>query len=513
MAPKGPKYPNPSRSQPMSNLFLTLLAGLIVFAQFMNYRTGGAAGKLGGKTPVLYWAVNPSPEANETVKIFRAWLGRHGYPDIDLRFDVGIDQQKVVVQAVTGVGSDFFNAGSSLIPYYKDVGICADLTGVVEKMGLSGKDFYGPTLGDMKFGDRFYAFPNLTSLRLFLVNRGKFKALGLVPPSGRLDFKTFEALGVDYVTRANKGLSRRAFFFADSLPREIMMRSVGISYFNETLTGPDFTPDDKRFVAILELVRKWTELDHLAPTESELSGFNTEGGSLAARGGYGAEQELFYRGNFALLNASRGSMILIRQQGAPIELGALEPPHGGFPNTIAISVAMCAYTKSPGASYFKYFLEFLRSEDYNLQLIRNCNDLPPNPVYQRHPELVHPSAHPNEWPLHEGIAAISESITYGRVHSPWIIFRNIQTMEKKPITLFMFGKLPAVEVVAQVHQYMTREIAAYLKRHPESRGAYTKALERQKMIDGLKAAGQPVPLSLIDNTFAKAYLAKMGRAK
>lgn len=497
----------------MSNLFLSLLAGLILFAQYMNYRADQSAGKSEGKAPVLYWAVNPSPEASETVKLFRAWLARKGYPDIDLRFDVGIDQQKVVVQGVTGVGSDFFNAGSSLIPYYKDVGICADLTGIVEKLGLTGKDFYGPTLGDMKFEGRYYAFPNLTSLRLFLVNRGKFKALGMTPPSGRIDFTAFEALGKEYVARANKGLARRAFFFADSLPRELMLRSVGLSYFNETLTGPDFAPDDARFVAILALVKKWTDIDHLAPTESELSGFNTEGGSLASRGGYGAEQELFYRGNFALLNASRGSMNLIRQQGAPMELGALEPPNGGFPNTIAISVAMCAYAKSAGAGYFKYFLEFLRSEDYNLQLIRNCNDLPPNPAFHKHPELLRPAGRTNEWPLHEGIADIAENITFGRVHSPWIIFRNIQTMEKKPITLYMYGKLTAAEVVAQIHQYMVDEIATYLKRHPQSRAAFAEASARQKRIDGMKAAGQPVPLDLIDNSFARAYLAKMGKAK
>ena len=158
------------------------------------------------------------------------------------------------------------------------------------------------------------------------------------------------------------------------------------------------------------------------------------------------------------------------------------------------------------------FLDFLRSEEYNLKQIRECADLPANPAFHRHPDLLRPAGRTNEWALHAGIADIAENITYGRIHSPWLLYRNIQVMEKKPITLFMFGKLQATEVVQQIHRFITEEIKVYLKRHPEAKAAHAAACERQARIDALKAAGQPVPAGLIDNSFARAYLVKMGKA-
>jgi ABC-type glycerol-3-phosphate transport system substrate-binding protein len=162
-----------------------------------------------------------------------------------------------------------------------------------------------------------------------------------------------------------------------------MWRSLGLSQYNETLTA--CTLDDPRTVRVLRLIYKWTYEDHIIPTLAERDSFATDAG-------YGGSTiQLFNSGNYALFPCCRYGLIQLRnfqksrrEKGQPrLELAVVEPPHGGFPNASTGTRASAVYKGGRHQDLAKYFLAYLASEDYNLNIVRDSDALPPNPKYTR----------------------------------------------------------------------------------------------------------------------------------
>lgn len=362
----------------MKYLFLSILAVLLV-ASFVTYRmTPGARSDV----PVLYWVTDPNPARVLQVSTFQNWLEKNHYPRFVLEVDTAnMTADKVLIQAVSGVCADIIgHTGGNNMRLRQAVGILEDVTDWGQELGFDTSKTYPAMEPELTVDGRQYAFPCNLYAHMFWVNEDTFAKYGMPDPPKRWTFQEFEDMGKRFVASANEPGKPRMYFFADSLDTTQMIRSLGLSRFNETMTA--CTLDDPRMVEVLHLNYKWTYQDRILPSRADRESF-------ATNAGYGGStMQLFNSGNYAMYRSGRYALIQLREFSlqarkdgkGPLRLAVSELPHGGFPNTSTGTRAAAVYKGGKHRELAKYFLAYLASDDYNMNIVRDADALPPNPA-------------------------------------------------------------------------------------------------------------------------------------
>ncbi len=333
--------------------------------------------------PVVYWVTDANPARVEQVAIFQRWLKKHNYPDMELRVDsANRDIAKMIIQGVSGVGGDTIDVASGAgMRYFHSMGLLEPVTEQAKRLGYGLDKTYPPIRPELALDGEQYMFPCNVYATVFWVNKSTFQKAGVQSPPTRWDFETFERIGKEFVKKTNTPGERRRYFMANRVDPIVMMRSLGLSRFNETLTS--CTYNDPRYAKALSLMHKWTFEDHILPTASDVDAFDTDAG-------YGGPAlYLFDKGNYAMFGMGRYALIRLRDQQRErlekklpmMELDIVEQPHGGFPNTNTGTRAAAVYVGSHQKDLAVYFQAFLASKDYNMQVVRDADALPPNPIY------------------------------------------------------------------------------------------------------------------------------------
>jgi len=262
--------------------------------------------------------------------------------------------------------------------------------------------------GNVSYADRQFAFPcNVTSEMLW-VNKEAFENAGLELPAKRWTVEEFERIGREFVIRSNPpNQLQRIFFITDYEPLSLA-KTLGGSLFNETATAP--AVNSKPMIDAFNLRYKWTfESPRLIPTASERNSFSTSSGYG------GAGLALFAQGNYALVASGRYLLIQFRKiteervgaGGTPLQLAVSEIPYWEMPICKTFTRATAIYAGGKHKDLAKYFMAFLASADYNMNIVHDADALPPNPKYTELEEFKHPKDYPEEWGCHE---AFSESM-------------------------------------------------------------------------------------------------------
>lgn len=460
--------------------------------------------------PVIFWVTDPNPARVEQAAAFSHWLKRNGYvtpegkPIVELRLDFGNNaNEKVVIQGVSGVGSDLFDQSSQTLHFGQAVGIVADVTERAAELGFDTSQTYQAIVPDLTVNGRQYAFPCNVSVGLFFANKETFAKYGLDPPAGRWDTQTFEQIGKQLVAAANPPGQRRTVFMADDVHVLTLHRSLGLSIFNETMTR--CTLNDPRYIAALKLKYKWTYDDHLIPSLAERSSFDTQSGFG------GPKLQLFAKGNYALVAGGRWMLVQFRKFGA-MDMTICEPPYftGGMPNTTFYTRCAAVYQAGKHRQLAELFLAYLASEEYNMQIVRDADALPPNPKYADSEAFRNPPDYPNEHGIHQPFLDAALNIAIAVPASPFVIksvqSRHLQQAEEA----FMNDRLTAEQAALQVAERINAEIQRTLAEQPALLSEFQRRVELQQKIDALRAQGQPVPLELISNPFHRKWYAFNG---
>jgi len=341
-------------------------------------------------------------------------------------------------------------------------------------------------------------------VHLYWVNKDTFEKYDQPVPPRRWDFETFEKMGKAFVDAANKPGERRTVFYANGMPTDTMRRSLGLSTFNETLTA--CTLNDPRNVTVLKTLHKWTYDDHILPSAADQASFATESGYG------GATLQLFNNGNYAMFRMGRYALIQLREFGA-LNLSVSEPPHGGFPNTSTGTRAGAVYIASKHKDLAKYFLAYLAGEDYNMQIVRDADALPPNPKYTVIDEFLRPKDYPNEWGCHEVFSEAADEIAIGGDYSPFVVPNTVSRIHTEATEAFMSDIATAEDASKIAADQIDDEIKRSLEENPKLRPLYEKLTKNQEKIDQLRADGRKVPLELIENPFHRRYYVFKGWAE
>ena len=456
--------------------------------------------------PVLYWVTDVNPARMEQIRIFHEWLEKNGHPRFELRLDTAnSDVFKMIIQGVSGVGGDIMDlwTGSGM-RYFHQVGLLTDVTEWAEELGFDPSHTYRSMEPEITLDGRQYMFPCNVAVIMYWANKETFAKYKQPVPPRRWDFETFERLGKRFVEAANPPGKRHTVFFANLVLTQVLRRSLGLSTFNETLSR--CTLDDPRNAQLLKRVYKWTYEDHILPSAADRESFAT------ASGYGGTELQLFNSGNYAMFWMGRYALIQLRKFGA-LQLWVSEPPHGGFPNTITGTRAATIYIGSNHKELAKYFLAYLASEDYNMQIVNDADALPPNPIYTQIEEFRRPPTYPNEWGCHEVFAETAETIAIGGSYSPFVVPSVMQRIEQEAEQGFMSGIYSAEEAAQLAADRINDEIQRTLKENPKLKPLYDRLVERQNRIDQRRDEGRKVPLAWIENPFYRRYYAFKGWAE
>lgn len=503
----------------MKRLFATILA-ILVLASVYTWRTlPGAA----GDAPVLYWVTDANPARAEQIRTFKQWL-RKTYPDapdITILVDTAnTSPEKVLVQGVSGVCADLIDhSGGSALRFRKSVGLLEDLTDDAARMGFDLSKTYPaivPELvapvktvdadGRATYVERQFAFPCNVTAEMLWINREAFAKAGLEPPARRWTVDEFERVGREFVLRANPSNAiQRVFFIADVQPL-LLANSAGGCLFNETATAP--AVNRQPMIDAFKLRHRWTfESPRLLPTSSERSSF-------AASSGYGgAGLAMFAQGNYALIYGGRYLTIQFRKisderiavGGRPMDLAICEMPHWTMPISRTFTRATAIYAGGRQKELAKYFLAFLASEDYNLNIVADGDSLPPDPRYTQLEAYRRPKDRPDEWGSHEALAETMDMIAVPGESSPFVIDDVVNRLLEKAQDYHINNLKSAEQALADLEREMAAEIRRSLDEDPDLLPLYEARLAAQAEIDALRARGAKVPLSLISNPYHRRW--------
>ncbi|MFZ2657959.1 MAG: ABC transporter substrate-binding protein [Victivallales bacterium] len=487
----------------MKYVFLAIFCVLIIATigtAMVNKQT--SSGK-----PVIYWVTDNNPARALQISTFQSWMKKKGYPDCELRLDTANrDVSKQIIQSVSGVGGDVMDCGSSGgdVMYFAEMGVMEDVTEDAKKLGFDPSKTYPSLEDDLKVGDKQYIFPCNVSAGLYFVNCAIFKKLGLEPPPMRWDIAEFERRGREFSEVANKGLERREYFIASGVDTIPLMRSFGNDVFNETLTGSKMTGEGHDgYARALALNKKWIDVDHILPSAAEVASFATDSGY----GGVGFQ--LFFKGNFAMISTGRFALIQFRQFGK-MDLDAVEYPNGGYSNTTIATRAALVYKGGERKDLAKYFLAYLASEDYNMNIVNDADALPPNPEYTKCEEYLHPKDYPNEWEVHKKFAQDAVDISIVFTKSPFVANNRVYSYMSDSGQAVFSGKLTPEEAVKLCETRINEEIDRTLLEKPKLKPEYDRQVELQKKIEEYRKAGRKIPRVWISNPFHKKYYKDMG---
>jgi ABC-type glycerol-3-phosphate transport system substrate-binding protein len=462
-------------------------------------------------------------------------------PKLEMRVDTGNnDNTKKIVQSVSGVGGDVMDLyGGGQVRQLAEMGVVRDVTADAARLGFGLDKTYPAAAAEILIPQADgstpqFAFPCNIFSAAFIVNKDAFDRAGVATPPRQWTCDTFERIGREWVAKANASGGPRAFF-ADTIDHNILRRSYGVSDLNESLTAAAL--DDPRAVAAMQRYYDWTYRDRLLPSGADRASFTSDSGYG------GGNPQLFAAGRFALLNTGRHLLITFRQFNIdrvkrgerPMRLAVAELPYAEFPNTMIQSRSAVVYAGSPRPDLAVLFQAFLASDDYNMQVVRDADSLPPGPAYAKRPEYLTPPPDPaagidpeSENEVHGPFAEVALERAVGWSFSPFVQHSVVTKEVDLVVDELMNNRKTAEQAMRDAARRIDAEIARNLQEKPAMRPAYDAAVRRQQQIDAMKAAlvafelkspGTPVPhelripLNLIDNYFHRAYYRHKGWVK
>ena len=480
-------------------LFATIAVGLVLASAGIIATQPGAQSEV----PIIYFGTGTNPFRIKDVELFHQWLIDNDKPKVELRLDVAQSGDKSVIQGVSGVASDILQVP---VPWYQQLGLIEDVTDAADSLGFDVSKTW-PALEPLLTVDgRQYGFPANVTTTSFWVNLETFEALGMAPPPRHWDIPTFEAIGREFVERANEAGKPRAVYFADDFTNEYLLRTLhrtfGTSVFNETMTRS--TLGEQGFVRAMELLYKWTYKDHLFPSAAEKESFAAAGGFI------GSSMSLLNDGTFGMVSIGRWCLVRLRQFDDPPRVGVSFFPHAEFPNCVIDTRVVAVYAGSKHKPEATLFLAFMAAKEYNEHIVRIADALPPLPEHTRTELYRRPVGHENEWGAHEAPVEAAQTLAIAPSISRFVPKATVVRIKRQMLERVMSDRATAAEAAQEAEDRINDEIERTLRESPTLRRRHAELMRTQEQIDARRRKGQPVPRTWIANTFHEHYYAFKG---
>ena len=486
----------------MKRLFLILL-GLLIAASCYTMLT---AERRRADVPMIAWRSDPNPQRYEQIDLFHKWLIRNGHlsksggPACRMTLDTA-ENQSTLIQAVSGMAGDIFDTPD--VPGYAGLGVLTDITDIAKQGGFGLENTYPGLAALLSRNGRQYGYPCNAAAFAMWINADTFATYGMKPPPDNWTPDQFEAIGCEFVRRANAGRARQDVFFTMSLDSDwgIMMltslvRSRGTDLYNETQTRAEI--DNEAFRDAFRRFRKWTYEDHLAPTAAEVASMNTDSGYG------GGDYSNFLAGKYATIVMGRYCLIRFREFSRRINLTLCRMPAYEFKNLPLTVRAAVLYRGSGNPELARLFFEFLSDEEYNRHILEGADGLPPNPAVAAAEIPRIREKYPNEGDCHEREFEWAQTIAIPRPFSPFVKAGTTDWL-RDALTRYFNGRCNLEEALRLAESRYNREILLSCEANPAARREWEHREQLQKQIDERKRSGRKIPAEWITNPFHLKY--------
>lgn len=535
----------------MKKLFVTILLALVAASFFTMYTSRDQSSDV----PVITWRTDANLQREEQIMLFREWLVANGHvrkdkngnvvnytqkeadalnkaygtagkpldpssphyvkagtpkPNGDVALETA-NNQSTLIQAVSGMAGDIFDTFDVL--GYQQLGVALDITEDAEKNGY-GLDTTYPGMAGLLTGmdGRQYAYPcNGASVSMW-INLSTLEKYGFKRPPLEWTPEEFEAMGKEYVKRANEGLPRQEYFFIQALDSGwgvnmamCIARSKGWDIYNETLTRS--VADNEPLKHAIKLFHKWTYVDRIAPTAADVASMNTDAGYG------GADFSNFISGKYAMIVMGRYCLIRFRevqqQKDMTIQFAVSQLPMYDYKNhPITVRAAM-PYRGSKHPELAKLFLQFLASKPYNQYIVDGADGLPPNPEIVEQEMKDIRIQRPNERDCSELESSWARTIALPSFYSPYVKAGSTNWLQNG-INRFFNNRSSLDDALKYIQDRYNQEIEISKNANPAMMEAWKKDWALQEKIDACKKEGKKIPVEWIKNPFYVKYYRDRG---
>jgi len=333
----------------------------------------------------LVWTSDDSPVRREQIDLFNR---RHS--EILLTLDPGnLIMEKIIVQSLAGIGPDLYDAaGLYVLDGFVRAGIALDLTDVAAKYGIDPNQTWPSVRDYIKVDGRQYAFPASVYANVMFYNKRIFDKYKVPYPSRDMTWDEFVEIGRKLTRKSPDGRGYECFGVMNVHWYELILQAGGRMF---TPDGLKCVLDSPEAVEAIQFYDDLTHKHHIMPTLQEES-------TMSGEGGWGAGYlKWFGAERLAMIRISRWGLITFRQfENLRGQLGVCHQPYKRRKACLINAKLIAVNRQTRNVDQAMKFLQFLTSEEFNMQVVRSADYLPPVPKYCQGEEYLRDPNHPEE---------------------------------------------------------------------------------------------------------------------
>jgi multiple sugar transport system substrate-binding protein len=347
------------------------------------------------------WSIKPQPEEkgrllltwatdNNPVRQAQADLFNKLNPDLKIVIDpANRDQQKVVVQAVGGVGPDVFDCyGANYVEAYVRSGVAMDITDEMLASGIDVEKIIWPVVKPIAiYNRRVYGFPCNAGGNAIWYNKDLFDEAGVPYPKKGWTWEDLIDTAAKLTVRDKSGKPVRFGIYWDFWASFDLIYRFGGRQFSD-----DFSKciiDSPEAIAAVQFSRDLMFKHRVAPTP-------TEEATLSTQGGWGSGGITFLMGKrVAMAWGGRWWLNLLRKEKG-LRLGVAELPAGKVDIQTGGGRSTLVNRLGKHTKEAIRFIKFLASKEYNELLNDQADAMSPVKSYCYTDRFLHNPEHPEE---------------------------------------------------------------------------------------------------------------------
>ncbi|HJN19023.1 MAG TPA: sugar ABC transporter substrate-binding protein [Armatimonadota bacterium] len=439
---------------------LIVLIALSVFAYAIQPRRD-----LGGKLP-LVWTSDDNPARRQQIDLFNA-----EYPQYSLELDPNnTGMEKVIVQAIAGVGPDLFDCYShaQLVAYVK-AGVACDITDRYEKEGISLDEIWPVVYPNFVHEGKIYGHPTNAATDAIWYNKDVFDACGEPYPEGDWTWEEFIEVAQRLTKRREDGRVEHFGYLSNRAEWYPMIRQFGGQIYSDD--GTHCVIDSPEAIQALQLLQDLTYVHDVMPSPNQEA-------AMAAAGGWGSGTiTLFGGGKGAMAHGGRWWLCLMREQYPDLRLGVTEMPHGPKKVFWGYGRATLVNALAPNPDHAWNFIKFEHEEPYNQLVNDQADALAPVISFSQGTKFLHNPSFPKEdynqtWfdVMEDGVPRESSPFIHGPV-ADRIINNQLDLLRNKEKT--------AEEVCRDIQLKTDKAIKKRLREEPKLLPRYEELVAAQ----------------------------------
>ncbi len=363
---------------------LALCLTILIFASVLAWRLSPSCNEQ--KKIQLIWATDDNPVRSRQVELFN-----QTHPWLALQIDpANYYMEKVIVQSVAGIGPDLFDAaGVYVLDRFAESGIALDLSDLAKKHGFDASRTWPGAAKSIMIGDRQYAFPAGVYANVIFYNKALFDRYGVAYPPRDMTWDEFVSIGRKLTRKKPDGRGYECFGAMNIYWYELVLQAGGQLFSPDGLQCRMDSPE------ALEAIQFYHDLmfkHHIMPTPAEEATISGEGGW-----GAGGGTRWFGAQRVAMIRTSRWGLITFRQYDSlKGRIGVCHQPYLRRKTALVTARLVAINRNSRHVDEAVKFLEFLTTPEFNSQVARAADFLPPVPAFARTKDFLHDPSYPQE---------------------------------------------------------------------------------------------------------------------